>query len=120
MSKPKITVDVKAVEKRFAPGELKAKQAAFTHRVGFDMNKYCPVDEGTLRDSMPLASAFEAGLIVWDTPYAKHVLNLDHVRTAKNRNATPQWPEAAKAERLEAWRTLAANLLKGAEIGGIE
>lgn len=118
--KPTITVDLKAVEKRFSGSELKAKQAAFAHRVGFDMNKRCPEDEGTLRDSMPIASDFENGLVIWDTPYAKDVLNRDSVSKEKNPNATPHWPEAVKAERIEDWRTMAAKLIEGgsAEIGG--
>lgn len=110
-SKPSIDIDLSGIEKRFSPQALKAKQAVFAHRVGFDMNKHCPVDEGTLRDSMPVSSDFENGQLVWDTPYAKRVMNADTVRTVKNPDARPQWPEYTKSERLGEWRKLAANLL---------
>lgn len=111
-SKPSIEIDLSGIEKKFSPEELKAKQAAFAQRVGFDMNKHCPVDEGTLRDSI-MASEYENGLIIWETPYAKTVLNADTVRTVKNPEARPQWPEYTKSERLGEWRKFAANLLGG-------
>lgn len=111
MSKPRITVDLSSLGERISPEKLRAKQAVFAHRVGSDMNERCPVDEGTLRDSMPVSSDFENGLIIWNTPYAREVLNADSVRTVKNPRACPQWPEAVKAERLEAWRKMAASLV---------
>ena len=124
MSKPKITVDLYGIEKKFSPSELRAKQAVFAQRVGFDMRKHVPVDEGTLRDSMDAASHYEAGQIVWDTPYAKEVYNADSVRTVKNKNAAPHWAEVAKAEKLESWRTMAGKLFGQASgsmtIGGGE
>lgn len=110
-SKPSIDIDLSGIEKRFSPQALKAKQAVFAHRVGFDMNKHCPVDEGTLRDSMPVSSDYESGQLVWDTPYARRVMNADAVGTVKNPEARPQWPEYTKSERLGEWRKLAANLL---------
>lgn len=110
-SKPSIDIDLSGIEKKFSPEELKKKQAAFAHRVGFDMNKHCPYDEGTLHDSMPESSDFENGQVVWDTPYAKRVMNADTVRTVKNPEARPQWPEFTKSERLGEWRKFAANLL---------
>lgn len=110
-SKPSIDIDLSGIEKKFSPEELKKKQAAFAHRVGFDMNKHCPYDEGTLHDSMPESSDFENGQVVWDTPYAKRVMNADTVRTVKNPEARPQWPEYTKSERLGEWRKFAANLL---------
>lgn len=108
--KPTITVDLKAVEKRFSASELKKKQAVFAQRVGFDMNKHCPEDEGELKGSMDKASHYEAGQIVWDTPYAKDVYNADSVRTEKNPHAAPHWAEVAKAEKMESWRTMAGKL----------
>lgn len=110
-SKPSIDIDLSGIEEKFSPEELKKKQAAFAHRVGFDMNKHCPYDEGTLHDSMPKSSDFENGQVVWDTPYAKRVMNADTVMTVKNSEARPQWPEYTKSERLGEWRKFAANLL---------
>ncbi len=112
MSKAGMTIDLSGLYKRFSPQELRRKQAAFAHRVGFDANKYCPEDEGTLRDSMPISSNFEAGLIVWNTPYAQTVHDLDHVRVVKNPNAKPQWPEYAKQERLDDLKEFAREIMR--------
>lgn len=106
-----ISIDLGGIEKKFSPQALKAKQAVFAQRVGNDMNKHCPVDEGTLRDSMTESSDFENGQIIWNTPYAKRMLNADSVRKTKNTNAQPQWPEFTKGERLGDWKTMAAELL---------
>lgn len=122
-SKPSIDIDLSGIEKKFSPEELKKKQAAFAQRVGFDMNKHCPVDEGTLRDSMPVSSDYENGQLVWDTPYARRVMNADTVRTVKNPEARPQWPEYTKSDRLGEWRKFAANLLgdgAGVRIGALD
>ncbi|MEG2934756.1 MAG: minor capsid protein [Gordonibacter sp.] len=110
MSQPKITVDLKAIEAAYSPAALRKRQAAFAQRVGFDMRKHVPEDEGTLRDSMDVASDYENGQIIWDTPYAKRVYNADNVRTVKNVNAAPQWGEVAKAEKVDSWRTMAGKL----------
>lgn len=109
--KPKINVDISGIEKRFSDQQLRAKQAVFAQRVGFDMNKRCPEDSGTLKRSMDPNSNYEGGLIVWNTPYAKEILNADSVRTVKNPHATPNWPEATKQERLKDWRVMANALL---------
>lgn len=104
-------VDISGIEKKFSGNALKAKQAAFAKRVAFDMRKKVPTDEGTLRDSEPVNSDYENGQVIWNTPYAKAVLNADHVRTTKNPNAAPQWPEATKAEKMQDWRDFAAALV---------
>lgn len=108
-----VTIDLSGIEAKFSEDALKAKQAVFAQRVGTDMNKHCPVDEGTLRDSMPVSSNFEAGEIVWNTPYAQKVLNADSVRRIKNPEATPNWPEVTKSERLDDWKEFAAQLITG-------
>ena len=114
-----VFVDLSGIEKKFSASALKSKQAVFAQRVAFDMRKHVPVDEGTLRDSEPISSDYENGLIVWNTPYAKYVLNADSVRTVKNPDAVPNWPEVTKAEKLNAWKKFAANLIgsDGVSIG---
>lgn len=105
------TVDISGIEKAFSDKVLKSKQAAFASRVALDMRKHVPVDEGALRDSEPVNSDYANGLIIWNTPYARIVLNADHVLTTKNHSATPQWPEVTKAEKLQDWKAFAAKLL---------
>lgn len=108
-----VTVDLSGVEAKLSESAIRAKQAVFAQRVGFDMNEHCPEDEGQLKGSMEASSNFEAGEIVWNTPYAHRVLNLDHVRTVKNKNACPHWPEKTKEEKMEDWRKFAAQLITG-------
>ncbi len=110
-----VNLDLSKLEERFSKNELRAKQAIFAERVAADMNKHCPVDEGTLRDSMKISSIFEDGLIIWNTPYAKEVMERDHVRSVKNPEALPHWPEATKEEKLEDWKDLAGRLLDNAD-----
>lgn len=110
-----VNLDLSKLEEKFSEDELRAKQAIFAERVAADMNKHCPEDEGTLRDSMKISSNFEEGLIVWNTPYAKDVLERDYVRCVKNPEALPHWPEATKEEKLEDWKDLASRLLDNAD-----
>lgn len=115
-----VSVDLSGLEKRFSDGTLRAQQITFAQRVAFDMRKHVPVDEGTLRDSEPLNSNYAKGEIIYNTPYAKEVLNADSVRTVKNPDACPHWPEVTKQERLEAWKEFATALLggEGVVLGG--
>lgn len=122
MSKSKTTIDIKGIEEKFSDSSLKAKQEAFASRVALDMRKHVPEDEGTLKNSEPLNSDYANGQIIWNTPYAKIVLNSDHVKTVKNKNARPQWPEVTKQEKMQDWREFAAKLIGNdrVSIGGSE
>ena len=106
-----LSADLSGIERRFSAQALQAKQAAFARRVAFDMRDKVPVDTGALRDSEPVSSDYENGLIVWNTPYAQDVYNADRVRTVRNPNAVPHWAEASKAEKLGDWEAFAAALL---------
>ncbi len=110
----KTTVDLGKVMKRFSQKALSGKQEAFAKRVAFEMRDYVPQDEGTLRDSEPLASDYAAGTIEWSTPYAKrvHELPQSSIRKAKNPNARSHWTEEAKKERLDAWEEFARKLME--------
>lgn len=107
-------VDLSKLSRRFSKGALAGKQKAFAKRVAFEMRAYVPVDSGALRDSEPLASDYEAGVIEWDAPYAQHVHDLPQssIRKAKNPNARSRWPEDAKEERKDAWEEFARNLME--------
>lgn len=109
-----IKVDLSGIERRFSTAQLEAKQTAFAERVAFEMRDYVPVDEGTLRDSEPLASDYETGSIEWQTPYAQRVHDLPQssIRKTKNPNARSHWPEEAKRERLGAWQECAERLME--------
>lgn len=119
MTKVEVDIDLRRLEQRFSPEKLRAKQAAFASRVAFEMRAYVPEDQGHLRGTEPLASDYEEGRIIWNAPYARYVHDLPASSISKtagtgksNPKATSRWPEAAKAERGEAWRRFAEGLLK--------
>jgi hypothetical protein len=109
----RVTVDTSGLERRLSGEAFRKAQEAFAKRVAFDTRDYVPVDSGILRDSEPENSHYETGMIIWDTPYAHYVYNLDGVRTVINPNATPHWCETAKQRHLEDWKALAVRLLGG-------
>jgi len=108
-----VKVDLGPLERKFSKTANKARQAVFAERVAFDCRKHVPVDEGTLRDSEPMASDYKGGRIIWNTPYARRVYNADHVRTTKNPEAAPHWAEVTKQEKLDDWKQFAAGLMEG-------
>ena len=100
-------VDLSKLEARFGAAAMRGKQAAFARRVAFETRDYVPVESGTLRDSEPLASDYESGDVRWDTPYAAYVAAMPESsmrRDPVNPNARANWPQAAKDERMGAWR----------------
>ena len=46
-------------------------QAAFAQEVAKQMDKYVPFDTGTLKNSVHLASDYERGVLIYNTPYAR-------------------------------------------------
>lgn len=111
----RVVVDLGGLERRFSESARSGMQAAFARRVAFDMRGYVPLDEGTLRDSEPLASDYETGTIEWQTPYAQHVHDLPQtsINTTKNPNARSHWPEEAEMERGDSWQEFARKLVSG-------
>lgn len=107
-------VDLSKIERRFSERALVGKQQAFARRVAFEMRDYVPVDEGTLRDSEPLASDYASGTLEWQTPYAKRVHDMPQssIKKEKNANARSHWPEEAKKERLGSWEEFGRRLME--------
>lgn len=112
-------VDLSGLERRFSDAALRAKQAAFARRVAFEARDYVPEDQGTLKGSEPLSSDYEAGSIEWQTPYAERVYDLPPSSVRKvsgtgksNPKATSRWAEAAKRDRLGAWRGFAERIME--------
>ena len=46
-------------------------QAAFAQEVAKHMDKYVPLDTGTLKNSVHLASNYQLGILIYATPYAR-------------------------------------------------
>ncbi len=110
----KTIVDISKIERAFSQSANRKRQAEFAKRVAFEIRDYVPYDEGTLRDSEPMASNYETGIIEWQTPYAKRVHSLPEssIKKTKNPHAHAKWHEAAKQDRLEAWNDYARKLME--------
>ena len=83
--------------------DRKARLEEITMRIESEMRDYVPLREGPLRDSAKLASRFEAGIIVWSTPYAatQYYLPMRH-DNPKAPLATDHWDEAWERDRMGA------------------
>lgn len=116
----------------------KAAIAEMSMRVRDDSNFYCPQDWGTLQDSSDIASDFENGIIIWDTPYAQYLYygvlmvgesgsawaklgEKKHVAMPEkkldfgkhpNANAQMQWFHKAKDVYLNEWLTEYENVFR--------
>lgn len=88
-----------------------------TSAIGQDSNKYAPHDTGFLHNSMIEDSLLKEGLIIWGAPYARKLyynwregLPYSH---NNNPNASAEWFEKAKADRLGEWIDIIQNGLGG-------
>lgn len=81
---------------------------ALTEQVVKDSNYYVPRDTGELMVSSLIASDFEEGKAVWDTPYARKLYWNPDFNFSKdvNPNARGMWFEEAKSNRLRHWRKI--------------
>lgn len=114
MASSTVRIDLSGIRRRFSAEQMRAKQEEFARRVAFEMRDYVPVDEGTLRDSEPMASDYAGGEIEWSTPYAQRVYDLPQssIRKAKNPRASSHWADVAKKDRMQAWREYASKLME--------
>ena len=108
----RVTLDTGKLDRRLSAQGFERLQEALAKRVAFDARDYVPVESGTLRDSEAVNSDYEAGLVIWNTPYARRVYNLDSVRTVINPKATSHWCETAKQNHLELWRQFVAAMAR--------
>lgn len=89
----------------------KGRLEELTMRAESEMRAYVPLREGHLRDSAKLASRFEAGLIVWMTPYApsQYYLPMRH-ENPRAPLATDHWDEAWRRDRWDAFMDYARRM----------
>lgn len=106
-----VDVDLSEIEAMLGDEATEKAQTVWAQKVLADMNKHCPEDTGVLKASAPIASRPETGDLAWNTPYAKHVHELDSVRTDINPDALPHWTAAAKDLYMEDWTRYAGELL---------
>ena len=60
-------------------------QAAFAQEVAKQMDKYVPLDTGTLKNSVHLASNYQLGILIYATPYARRQYYLHPMGTNGDR-----------------------------------
>lgn len=63
-----VSIDASEID-RILDGSRR-RQVLYARRAALLMRRYVPIREGILRSSEPTSSDYEAGLLVWDAPYA--------------------------------------------------
>jgi len=104
-----VDVDLGGLEAMFSDGALDKAQDLFAERVADDCNRYCPEDTRALHDSLHVHHNTFTG----EQDYADYAYNADSVRTDKNPDAQPAWPEHAKSAHLDEWCGYAGDVLMG-------
>lgn len=97
-------IDLSGIEDKIAEATAEVK-VTFSQQVLKDSNYFIPFDTGNLRDSSLIHSDFEAGLLVWETPYARRLYFNPQYNFHKdeNPNASGLWYELARARFLSDW-----------------
>ena len=108
----KIDFNVTNCDKKIR-NKIEECQKLLDSEVRKDSNYYCPHDSGTLQRSGILNTVIGSGKIIWNTPYASSQY-YDHPNKSHqhNPNATMQWFETAKANRLKNWEKLVNDCFK--------
>lgn len=101
-----VVVDLSGLEAMLK--RKKQRQELFARRCALSMRRFVPLREGTLRGSEPLASSYEAGLLVWSTPYAAKHYYVPMAHTTAG--TTDHWDEAAWAADGEKLKDYAGKL----------
>lgn len=96
-----VTSEIGAIERRFGEEAAKENQIKMAMQVGEDSNFYCRVLTGATRDSMANSSNYAEGDVSWTTPYANDIYYHGNPSTRINPNASLQWFEVAKRQRLQ-------------------
>ncbi|WP_277630397.1 minor capsid protein [Atopococcus tabaci] len=99
-----VTVDLKNMHINLDKRKKKM-QLVLDQQVAKDSNYFIPMDEGTLADSVFLASQFGRGKVIWDVPYARRLYWNPNYNFSRDRNPNAQglWLEAAKAMFISDW-----------------
>lgn len=114
-----VKIDMPDLSERY---EKRAGQAQFLldSQIIEDTSPYVPWRTGELDKSALRSSTIGGGLIVYDTPYARHMYYGVHYRTGKKFNynktmhplASEQWFEQAKSAYLEKWQKKVKEILQ--------
>lgn len=106
MAGVKITFNKAAIKAKIEKA-AEAVKAPVMEQVLKDSNYFCREDTGNLIASSEIASRPKDGIVVWDTPYAKHVYYTGKPSTNVNPNASLTWFEKAKGVYGKDWAKIA-------------
>lgn len=105
-----VAVDIvtKGIDLATAPAERRKRQRLYAMHAAHAMKRYVPVEEGTLRDSEPVSSDYDAGILTWNTPYAarQYYEPLNHTEPG----TTDHWDEECRRNDGEDLREFARQL----------
>lgn len=109
------TREIEQLARRMRPKAETARrraQTALCLQIVKDCDPFVPFSQGTLSQSWQGASDFEAGVIAYDTPYARKVYYGDGLSFSQDAHpqATARWFEHAKALFLDRWRQVTAEM----------
>ncbi len=107
-SKVRVEFNKTGVKARVTAASEKATFAMATQALK-DSNYFAKQDQGGLIKSSEIASDLDAGLLVWDTPYAKKQYYTGEASTDVNPNATKLWAHTARAQYGDDWRKIGQN-----------
>ena len=82
------------LENMTSESERRRVRGKVTHRAAFVMEKFVPMREGFLRKSQELASRYEEGDVIYNTPYAARQYNL-HTPNRTTPGTDGEWDKPA-------------------------
>lgn len=109
----RITMDKAACAARLKDRFQSKVIPVLSEQVLKDSNFYARMDTGAMIDSSQTASDFDAGKLVWDTPYARKVYYTGSPSKDRNPNASLMWAHKAKDAKNKDWQKLAQKEFSG-------
>lgn len=108
-----VTTDIQAITQRIARDKEKMIFLVTTQALK-DSNRYARRQSGDLIKSSLIATNYQKGELIWNTPYAKRVYWTGTPLKNKNPHARLMWADFAKSVHNKEWLKIAQ---KGASNG---
>lgn len=101
-----VQTDIQAVTERIARDKDKMIFLVTTQALK-DCNKYARRQSGDLIKSSLIATNYQTGELIWNTPYAKQAYWIGTPLKNKNPNARLMWADHAKSVHNKEWLKIA-------------
>ena len=101
-----VTTDIQAIKQRIAQDVEKMTFLVTTQALK-DCNKYARRQSGDLIKSSLIATNYQTGEMIWNTPYAKKVYWTGTPLKNKNPHARLMWADYAKKHHNKEWLEIA-------------